>query len=110
VRPIVYVSLTFMDDDSSRVRAEPLLGNAGQVWRLERVQGRSSKGVWSDDTSGPFMINESFRRAGPPAMRKRTAAPANPTRLPTNAFVIMALRMMGTSPATLLLQLPGGGP
>jgi hypothetical protein len=48
------------------------------------------------------MINESFRRAGPPAMRKRTAAPANPTRLPTNAFVIMALRMMGTSTCTPL--------
>jgi hypothetical protein len=52
------------------------------------------------------MMNESFHRARPPATRKRTTAPANPTRLSTNAFVIMALRMMGTSTCHFALQLP----
>jgi hypothetical protein len=33
----------------------------------------------------------------------------NLTKLPTIACVVMALRRVGTSPATLLLQLPGGG-
>ena len=60
-------------------------------------------------TSGPFMINESFHTARPRATRKGTTAPANPTRLPPNAFVIMALRLMGTSTCRPALQPPAPG-
>ena len=44
MRPIVYVLVTFPrvipGDDSFRVRAASLLGNAGECGGLERVQGR----------------------------------------------------------------------